>query len=212
MGGKSIFHEGGRVRALTLITYLLSLFWGFGVTLSKHRKPALSEPVFRLPLLGEQAPPVEVRLSGHSYPGQVLFFLNLTCPCARNARKMLQEQIPVLAGLGYTIRIINTDRTTPREGVKKLFQRLELGIPVLDDREWQLVEHFKIRTASEWVILKPSGEVLFSGTLYSEDIDYLVDITEDLSNGWPLRYARGPGLGCSLINPEMSDEHSVWIQ
>lgn len=198
-------------RLIFFVAFVFFMCFGVTLSLSAQKADLLPNPSWDLLDVQTQTP-YTWRLREPAYSGQVLIFLNLTCPCARNARQMLQEQIPILKKLGYRVSIINTDKTTPLPGKQALFARMELPAPVLDDSQWELVREFSIRTASEWVLLSPQGEKIFAGAIYSEDLDYLVDITEDLVNGWPLRYARGPGLGCSLIDPEGEHESQVWIE
>jgi len=137
--------------------------------------------------------------------GLALFFLNFTCPCARNIKSLLRSEIQSLKSLGYKVVVLNTDRSSVKSNVEKLFKMADLGADVLDDSMWELVKKFKIKTAAEWVLLNKRGEKLFKGAIYSEDIDYISEVVKDLKLNIPLRYTIGRGLGCSLIDPENMD-------
>jgi peroxiredoxin len=183
----------------------LLLFSGFGFWFTQANSPPPAPTIATTMSLDSQTPITLKMQTGQK--GLALFFFSFNCPCARGCVEIVREQAAELRGLGYATYAVSTDRKTPKDRLKRIFERAALGMPTLDDTDWKLVKKFGIQTSAEMVLLAEADRSLYQGAIVSEKEDFLREIVEDLKSGRAPRLAKGSGLGCALENP---DEDFVW--
>ncbi|MFN7728990.1 MAG: TlpA family protein disulfide reductase [Bdellovibrio sp.] len=172
---------------------LLALTFLLGVAVA-----TTSEDVVRLGTLLDLDGQPRVVESTQGQAGIAVFFLSVRCPCAKNCLKEVLTLIPRFQKQKYKVVFVSTDQKTPRLEAARTLRKLGLGSSTYFDSGGNLAARFRVRSASEFVVLERDGEIRYHGSISDENQNFAEKFIEDIEAGRKFRFANARGIGCAL--------------
>jgi hypothetical protein len=140
--------------------------------------------------------------------GLVVIFMSSHCPCSNSHASLVSDLAREFKKFNFVVVHSNSDESI--DEARTYFAKVNMGIPVIQDRDDVLANQFKALKTPHAFVLNSAGKLVFRGGVTSSnygptaDRAYLREALQDLTSGHSVRFAEARTLGCLIQRSKRS--------